>query len=455
MKIVIVGAGTVGFTVAKTLSAEGHDVTVVERDQTVAERIKEEEDVAVFCGNGARPATLEQVGVGTNSNVDYLVACTDRDEVNLMACWLAKRAGVKRVLSRVRDLEFTDTPAWAHELGIDVMSSPERSLSREIENLLVLNAAVHTTELTNSKAGSYAFWVEKNSQICGLSLKEVGMRWPDLGAVMVYVERSGVGAVPSGDWVAEPNDLCFFVCLQDKVLLLQSLFHHSVHRQLSRVLIVGGGKLGTNLAGHLCLRYPRNDIVIIDSNMAKCERLAAEYPKVAIINGDGFDEKLLRQEGVDGADGVVSATGNDEMNVMISILAKKLGARKTISVVRKKVYHTMEADLPVDVLLNPNDALASVFLRHIRYPQSAGVLSLIDRIGAEMLEFVLSRDNPVVGRRIMDLQLPKGVLIAMINRCGEAVVPHGSDVLEAGDVISLFAMHDLMSRASRILGVEA
>ncbi len=453
MKIVVVGAGTVGSSVAQSLAGDGQDVVVVERDPVAAERIGSDQDVSVVQGNGARPGVLEQAGVVAGGDVDYLIACTGRDEVNLMACWLAKRAGVRRVLSRVRDLEFTDTPAWARELGIDVMTSPERSLSREIVTLLTVNAAVHSSELSDRRAGSYAFWVEPSSPLCGLSLRELGQLHPDLGAVMVYVERDGQGFVPAGDWVAQQGDLCFFVALQSQVLTLQKLFHAEQRRGLSRVVILGGGKLGVHLALRLERDFPRLEVALIDLDLAKCRRLASEFSRVQVICGDGLDLKLMSGLALDEADGVVLATDNDEVNVVAATLAKALGCPKTIAVVRKAVYRYLQKDLPALVLLNPNDTLASVLLRHVRYPQSAGVLTLIDRIGAEMLEFVLPDHSLAAGQRIMDLKLPKGVLIAMISRGGTVVVPRGPDRLQGGDVISLFATRDLMARATRLLGV--
>ena len=173
-----------------------------------------------------------------------------------------------------------------------------------------------------------------------------------------------------------------------------------------------------------------------------------------VINGDGMDSELMKQLGVDKADGVVAATANDELNVMIAALANNNEDVKTIAVVRKPVYRELEDRLPVDVIVNPNRTLANTFLRYIRYPSSAGMLSLIDRIGAEMLEFLLRPGNPVIGKRIMDLNLPAGILIAVIKRGGRYLVPGGGEVLQEGDVISVFAMAETMPEAMRFFKVD-
>ena len=454
MKVVIVGAGNVGMTLARTLSEDAHDVVVVDRNEDLATRIAEELDVSVVRGNGSRPDVLAQAGVVKDGGVDVLIACTDRDETNLMACWLAKRAGVPRVLSRVRDLEFTDTPDWAQDLGIDVMASPERSLSREIASLLRFNAAVHTSELFNGRAGSFAFHVEKDSPICGLSLRELGLKYPQLGAIVVYVERGEDGFVPSGEWTAQEGDVCFVVTLHERVTAIQKLFDVERQKRLSRVIIVGGGKLGTNLAKRLCSNVPKVETTLVEKNLEKCERLAREFPDVKVINGDGMDSDLMKQLGVDKANGVVAATSNDELNVIIAALANINENVKTVAVVRKDVYKELGDRLPVDVLVNPNRTLANTFLRYIRYPSSAGMLSLIDRIGAEMLEFLLRPGNPAVGRRIMDLNLPRGILIAVIKRGGKYLVPGGAETLQEGDVISVFAMSEKMPEAMHFFKVD-
>ncbi|MBP3752536.1 MAG: Trk system potassium transporter TrkA [Pyramidobacter sp.] len=454
MKVVIVGAGNVGMTLARTLSEDAHDVVVVDRNEDLATRIAEELDVSVVRGNGSRPDVLAQAGVVKDGGVDVLIACTDRDETNLMACWLAKRAGVPRVLSRVRDLEFTDTPDWAQDLGIDVMASPERSLSREIASLLRFNAAVHTSELFNGRAGSFAFHVEKDSPICGLSLRELGLKYPQLGAIVVYVERGEDGFVPSGEWTAQEGDVCFVVTLHERVTAIQKLFDVERQKRLSRVIIVGGGKLGTNLAKRLCSNVPKVETTLVEKNLEKCERLAREFPDVKVINGDGMDSDLMKQLGVDKANGVVAATSNDELNVIIAALANINENVKTVAVVRKDVYKELEDRLPVDVLVNPNRTLANTFLRYIRYPSSAGMLSLIDRIGAEMLEFLLRPGNPAVGKRIMDLNLPRGILIAVIKRGGKYLVPGGAETLQEGDVISVFAMSEKMPEAMHFFKVD-
>lgn len=451
MKIVIIGAGDVGRALARSLAEEGHDLTVIEQDEDRALQLEATADARVVRGDGARPGVLERAGITPGCDVDVLIGCADRDEVNLMAGWLAKRSGVKQVLTRARGMEFTDSPAWAKELGIDVMSSPERALSREIMSLLQVSAAVHSHELFDGRAGSFAFRVEAASPIRGRCLAEVGRANPQLSAIIVYVQRDDEGFVPDGSWRAMEGDLCFVVTTNEHALAVSRLFHRERERALGQVVIVGGGKLGAHLAGLLCQRGRGVHVLLVDRGVEKCAKLASEYPTVEVVQGDGFDPALLRDVGVPDCDGLVVTTDNDELNVMIAALGRSLGCRKTMAVVRDKTYDLLASHLPVDALINPHETLATIFLRHVRYPQTAGAMNLIDRIDAELAEVTLSDGSAHIGRAIKDLGLNRGVLIATINRRGHMLVPDGNVHLRADDTVCLFAKRADMPEAIRLM----
>lgn len=450
MQVVIVGAGEVGTVVTQSLCDEGHQVVVVEQSAEKAALLENTIDCQVVTGNGSRPGVLEKAGIVQGGTVDCLIACADRDEVNLMAGWIAKRCGVPRVLARVRDMEFTDTPTWAHDLGIDVMISPERAMSREIESLLQVAAAVHSVEIAKGRAGSFAFRVQEDSAINGKKLSDVGRQYPNLGAIVVCVERDGANFIPDGNWVAQDGDLCFVVSTNDHVMQVQELFRTHEKKSLAHVVIVGGGKLGAHLAYRLMNQYKRLEITMVDINKEKCMKLAAEYPRLEVINGDGLDLELMKEIGVGQADGLVVTTDDDQLNVMIGILGGHLACRKTVAVTRRRVYQNLAAQIPVDALINPHDTLASIFLRYVRYPSSASSLSLIDRIDAELIEFALKADNPIVGKKVRDLGLPKGLLLAMVTRNGATLIPKGDTVLQEGDVVSVFASGDGVQATERL-----
>ena len=451
MNIVIIGAGEVGRSIAGTLANEEHNVYLVEQNEDNARNAEEELDVRVIRGNGARPQVLSEAGISeeTGKDVDLMLACTDRDEVNMLSCWIAHRAGVKRVISRVRNLEFTDSPTWGKKLGIDIMISPERSLAREILELLTVSSATRTAELLDGRAGIYAFKVAENSPLAGKSLKDIRIEFKNLVAVFVYVEREdGEDKVPDGDTVIQAGDLCYVVTYKEAVWLLEKLFQLQTSRELKKIFIVGGGKVGFQTAMRIKDEYPHAEIRLIDSDAEKCARLAEEFgDDVIVLNGDGADKNLLSEEGINDADGFVCATESDEINLIYAAIAKSLGVRKSIAVVRRRLYQDMTDLMPVDAVVDPNEALASVILRTIRYPGHARALSVIEKINAEMIEIVLPKNHKLEGKPLFELKLPKGVLLALIGRKKSIFVPTGATQLEAGDRIILFASTDLMPEA--------
>jgi len=454
VRIVIIGAGEVGFNVASSLSVEGHDITIVESNEERAAKAENELDVMVVRGNGSRPPVLEKAGIFPGCDIDLLIACSNFDEVNIMACWIARRAGVKRVISRARGLEYTDSPTWAKQLGIDVMISPERSVAREIEEFLSISSAVHTAEFFGGKVGVYAFRVSDNSPLIGTSLRDLRRIYPKIKALVVFIERKGKGFVPFGEDKLETGDLCFTVTSKSQAQELEELFTRQKTPELKRVIVVGGGKIGYQVARRLEIRFPDLDIRLIDQDRDKCEKLSRELERAIVIHGDGMDEELLRYEGVDEADGFVTTTANDEHNILIGVVGKALGARKSVAVVRRELLMRLTDYMAVDAMVNPNQALATVIMRQVRYPYGTGALSIIDKIDAEVLELKIPHGSPVSGKKIMDLDLPKGILIALISRNGDMFVPWGDSVLMENDEVLIFAAEELMPRAVEMLGVE-
>ncbi len=454
MRIILVGAGEVGRNVAKELIRDGHDLTIVERDEDRAQQIDEELDARVVRGNGARPQVLEEAGLGEEGGIDLLIGATDRDEVNILACWIAKKSGVPQTMARVRSIEFTDTQSWARDLNVDLLISPERSVAREIQELLQVGASFHAAALMQEKAGIYGFTLSKESPLLGRPLKDLTLEYKDLRTIIVYVQRGTGGFVPSGDSVLLERDLCYVATLREERDRVAGLFTGKSARPLRRVFIVGGGKIGFQVAQRLEQNFQKIDIRLIDRDLEKCEVLARELGKTTILHGDASDSDLLRYEGIEEADGFVCTTANDEMNLVLSAMGRKLGARKTIAVIRKSSYINLQDAFQADALVNPNEALASTILHRIRYPRGIGSVSVIDQIDAEMGEITLTAGSPAVGQKVMDLGLPKGVILALVERGTEVFVPKGSTVLKENDHLLFFSSRDHLQKALTALGTD-
>lgn len=462
MKIVIVGGGEVGFEVARTLSEDSMDITVVDLDEERAAKIQSELDVKSICGNGARPQVLREAGVFTGCNVDVLVACSDRDEVNILACQIARHCGVKQVITRARGLEFTDSTEWADDLGIDAMISPERSVAREIHELLTVSSSVHAAELLGGRAAVYAFRVAEESPFVGLSLREIREKFNDLVAIVVYIQReNSLDIVPNGETVILADDLCYIVTFRAQIWRLEELCQLKKSKPLRRVIIVGGGKIGFQVAYRLRLNDPTMDIKLIDHDRAKCERLAEELSGVLVLCGDGADKKLLKNEGIEEADGYVCATSSDEVNLLHCVVAKALGAHKCIAVVGRKAYSDIWARLDVDAMVNPNFALAAMILRYIRYRSGIKELSILGKIDAEVMEITVGENSPVAYKKLKDFSIPKGAIVALVLR-EKVFVPGGETEIMPGDNVILFAetqiaqeVADLFSNGENADGVNA
>jgi trk system potassium uptake protein TrkA len=453
---VIVGAGEVGFSVARSLSQDGNDVVVVEENPERAAKAENELDALVVRGNGARPNVLEKAGIKPGGDVEMLIACSSRDEVNILACWIAKKMGVEKVISRAVGLEYTDTDAWSRELGIDKMVSPERSVAREIENLLETQGAVYSSEF-DEKAGIYAFKVEEDSPMRGATLLEVRKKNPKLVTIVAYVRRGEEGFIPKALDVLETGDLCYSFCYLDQIQEIAELYQSHKPKRLKRVIIVGAGKVGFQTAFLLHSNLKGIDVRIIEIDRDKCRRVAGELPKATVLWGDGADEELLTQEGIENVGGFVAATDNDEVNLVLASQAKTLGARKSIAVIRRKSYMKLVETMPVDAIVSRNDALSSVLINAVRNSASASTLALLDQIGAETLRVSIPDGSPAIGVELKDLPLPPGSLLGLVKReqdARELFIPTGKSSLAAGDKVVVFSAHEAVDDVLKTLGVS-
>lgn len=453
MRIVLIGAGEVGYSVAKDLSADGHDIIVVENDEELAAYVEKTLDAIVVRGNGARPSVLERAGIKEASDeVQLLIACTNKDEVNIMACWIAKIMGVPSVIARAVGLEFTDHEGWAKTLGIDLMVSPERSVAREIDALLEVRGATSAIEVAGGKAGIYVFKVAADSPMRDINLIEARKLSPDLITLIVAVLRDSSSFVPQATDILREGDNCYVICYRSQVHEIEKLFQPSLTKNIRRVFIIGAGKIGFQVAQGLLAKATGVEVKIIDGDRAKCDRVAIELPAALVICGDGADTQLLKSEGIENAGAIVTATDQDEVNLMIAVLGRTLGADKSIAVVKHPNYVCMTKHIPVDAILNRNQTLADAIIKSVRYPGSERILTVINEINSEAIELTIAPDAVVAGTTLIDLGMPKGSVIGILERGGELLIPTGTTKLQGGDKIVVFASMGIMPYAMELLG---
>lgn len=453
--IVVVGAGEVGCNVAQRLSAEGANVYVVEKEIDKVNRIKSEIDAEVICGNGARPHVLAEAGVIRGGDTDILIACTNRDEVNMLSCWIAHSAGVPRVISRTRSLEFTDTPDWGRKLGIDIMISPERSIAREIMGLLQVSSATRAAELLGGKAALYTMKIADGSPLDGIALKDIRAKFPALKALFVYLESPHGSGVPGGNDVLHSGDVCYVVTFRESANLLEKLLcPNESGKSSGKIFIVGGGKLGTQIALMIKREFGNISLRIIDADLARCKKLSEDFGEDLVLNIDGSDSRALHDEGIDGADAYICATSSDELNMIYCAMAKTMGARRTIAVVRRKDYRDVAPEMGISAAVDAYGSLSDVILQYAKYQSNTFAYSMIDSINAEMLEVSLRKDLPVTGKTLAELNLGKGAVIALIRRGEEILLPDGATRLQEDDRVILFAVDEMMDETAELFGAE-
>ena len=459
--IVIVGAGEVGRSIARTLSTSRsgeYNVYIVEQDAGKVARIKDELDVEVICGNGARPNVLAKAGVIAGGNIDTLIACTDRDEVNMLSCWIAKSAGVRKVISRTRSLEFTDRPDWGKKLGINAMISPERSISREITSLIRVKGAVNAAELLGGRVMMYSMRLGSRSPLIGMSLKDMRTKFSDLAAVFVYVEHEdGHSGVPDGSTVLREDDICYAVTYSTGTERMQELLQPGatdVSSKVRNIFIVGGGKLGTQIALMMRREFGSVRLRILDKDICRCRRLSEEFGEALVLNADGADKGVLTEEGIEGSSAYISATNSDELNMIYCVIAKEMGAEKTIAVVKRSDYQSIAGAMGISSAVNSNTSLANVMLQYVRYEQHALAYMMVDKINAEMLEVELPHQAPVTGRTLADIRLGKGAVVALIGRGEQVLLPSGNTMLRENDHVILFALSEIMPGTAKLFGAE-
>ncbi len=457
MKIVIIGAGEVGFRVAESLVKDKHDIILIENDPALVSRAEENLDVIVIHGNGALPSVLAEAGISRDSEnlPDTLIAVTNRDEANIMACLVAKQFGVKNVFARAVSGDFADAEIagtnWAETLGLEMFVSPERVVAREIANLLEIRSALHVTELADGRAMVQSFEITEESPVANKALIDIRRENPDVVMLVVTVKRGENTFVPTATERLFAEDEVSVMCHRRDSIAVEKLFQrHSKKHALKRVFIVGGGRVGTRLAKTLHHRSPEAEIKLVERDAELCKTLSAELEGVTVLCGSGRDTSLLASEGIAAADGFVATTENDEKNLILASRAHALGAAKTVALIRYSGYMNMADIVPIDTVVDKNQTLASMITRSVRYPNSKEIINLISDMETETMELKVAQDSVACGKSFMELNMPPGTIVGLIVRGRELMIPRGTTKIEAGDNLVIFGSTNTMPKAVKL-----
>ena len=461
MNIIIAGCGKVGRALAEQLSREKHDITVIDRKPEAIQQITNIADVRGVVGNGASFEIQMDAGIDT---ADLMIAVTDADEVNLLCCLIAKKAGGCQTIARVRN------PVYHHEihhikdeLGLSMVINPEWAAAMEMARLLRFPSAIDIDTFANGRIELLRFQLEEQNPLCNNKIKDLHML-SRCEVLICIVERGKEVLIPSGEVELKVGDMISVVASPVNA----SRFFKTIGietNQVKNTMIIGGGKISFYLAKRLLEMGIQ--VKIIEKDRDACERLCEILPKAMIINGDGTDRELLAEEGLAKAEGFAALTNMDEENVMLALYAKSMSKAKKITKINRNTFDTIIGSLNIGSLIYPKHITSETILQYVRAMQNSigsnveTLYRLVDG-NAEALEFVIKGKSEVTDIPLQELQLKPHILVCAINRKGKIIIPKGQDCIQEGDSVVIITkdcgaykdIRDIMKKTSGPVGTR-
>ncbi len=446
LRILIIGAGAVGFYLAGRLADEAQEITIVDVNPERIERVRENLDVLAIHGSGADVSTLEEAGI---RNAEIVMAVSGSEEVNLLACFAASRAGVGVKVARVRHPEHhLHTGLFAREaLGVDFLVGPEQECAREIFHLLATPAATDIATFAGGQVQLVGMRVLPDAPLAADTLARLPRELSDRHFVVTALVRGDQTQIPTGATRLRPGDRAYILARTEDLGSLPGLAGHEPV-PLTRVMIAGGSDEAVYLARHL--RDHGVHCTILDRDPSRCRELAESLPGALVLRGDATDMELLEMEGVEGTDGFVALTDRDEVNMLVALLAKNSGARRVIPLIHKEEYMDLVDRMGLDAAVSPRISAANAILRHVRRGSVASVATLKGG-RAEAIETVIAPEAPIAGKRVRDIRFPKGAMLGILVKGNEVIIPRGQDSVEAGDLAIFFVLPHALEAVGRLL----
>ncbi len=441
MRIVIIGAGEVGFNAARMLSAEGHDVVIVEQNEALAEKATEGLDALVMQGNGASPRVLREAGVKSS---DLLVAATGSDEANIIACLAAKAQGALRTVARIHNQDYYDPrePFTQEVLGIDFVIHTEQMATEEIMGALALPGAVNAETFAEGRITIAEVILQEDAPVVGKPIRDVEL--PERSLV-VGVVRRGEALVPRGDTVLEARDRVFLIGEKRRIAGIVRAIVTDVE-PVREVMILGGGRIGLRLA--LALEKGGVSVKVVERNEAKARQAAVQLTRGLVLHDEGISRDFLLQERVDRTDAFVAVTGDDRANLLAAMYASQLGAKLTVAGISRGEFSPLAEALGVDITVSPRLLAAGAILRFVRRGEISAVTLL--ESGAQMIELRVPESRRIAGRPLAEVGFPRGAILGAVLRGDKVIIPTGRDSLKAGDNVVVFTVGAAVDKVERI-----
>lgn len=446
MNIIIVGCGRVGETLAEKLNDDGNQVTIIDMSASKVKNIANKYDIMGIVGNGATHSVQKEAGI---DDADLLIAVTNSDELNLLCCMVAKKAGNCQTIARVKNPEYSqESPFLKDELGLAMVINPEYAAAQEIARVLKFPSAIKIETFAKGRVELIKFKLPAKSRMVGMSVKELVMKLhPDI--LICTIERGEDAYIANGDFVFEEKDIVSIIASHNSATEFFTKIDYKGNT-IKNVIVTGGGVT----THYLCDIMERSGISmkIIEKDLKTCEELCTQWKNVDVINGDTTDKELLMEEGIASTDAIVTLSNHDEENIILSLFAQGSNVSKIITRINRIDYDNVLNRLELDTIISPKNITSDMILRYVRATQNtigSNVETLYNIIQDEVeaAEFIVREGSPILGTPLSELKFKPNVLVAAILRDGNVIIPRGHDIIQAGDAVvivsKLMALHDI------------
>ena len=448
MKIIIIGAGEIGYDLASVLSKEKHDVIILDRDKESLSKASETLDVLCKEGNATSANDLNKAGV---SEADIVISVTSVDEVNMIASMISKKLGAKMVIARVRNDEFShkDSPLKATDLGIDVMINPELSAAQEIAQLLKRSAASDVINLADDLIQLVGIRLDRNAPLIGKTLIEYASENEDITFRVVAIARRGRTLMPRGPMKLQTFDQIFILAKTEDIPAIIKTTGKS-ETDLNRIMIAGGSGIGTTIARILCGDEKKDwSVKLIEPNYERAEELAIELKNAMILHGNPTDPDLLASEGITDMDAFIAVTDDEESNIISCLMAKHLDVKKTVALVSKPDFIPLSQTIGLDAVVNKKVAASNEIHRYVRKGHVISVTELRG-IKAEVIELLVSEKSKVVDKQIQKIKLPDGCIVGGVLCDGSVEIATGKTIIKAEDRVMVFCLPEAIDKVTKL-----
>ena len=447
MNIIICGAGKVGFSISKQLSAQGHSITVIDQSSEFIQKINETQDVKGVVGRATFPSVLEKAGA---EDADMIIAVTKSDETNMVVCQVAHSIfNINKKIARIRTQEFLGSK-WAKLYGksnlpIDVIISPELEVAKSLERKLEAPGALDNVPFVDGKVKVLEINIDKKCPLINIELGKITQKFPNLRANILGVIRGESFVILKKKDKMLINDKAFVVVSASQINTTLSAFGHE-EQMAKKILIVGGGNIGFNLAKNIETNSEGIRVKIIEKDKSRSEFIANELNNTIVINGDGLDEDVLKEANIEEAETILSLTNDDEDNIMVSVLAEKNNPNKrTIALVNKQNYSLLQTSLKIDDLVDPRLTTVSTILKHVHKGTIETVYTLLDG-EYEFIEAEVLETSELIGKSIKDSNLPKEIRIGAIVKGKNIIIPRSDYKFEKKDLVVFLSKREHLQK---------